>query len=330
MNVELVADTSCVVGESPVWHAEEGSIYWIDILLGRLFRYDTACDAYTRVYEGLVIGGLTIQVDGTLLMFLAQGAIASFHNGEIQIEVDRQPREIGFRFNDVLADPKGRVFCGIMPYDGPATGHWNRLDLALPLKVARRLARMRRRVLRHYHPSGRLSRIDRSGGSTILLQDLGRPNGMGFTPDRTGFYLTDSLRREIHFFDLDAHTGTLSNRRLFVRLPEGEGTPDGLTVDAEGFVWSALWNGSAVVRYMPSGKLDGRIPIPTRNVTSVTFGGKDYSDMYVTTAAGGDNCAKDYRAGALYRVNVGIQGLPDFRSALYFGDHLRASRIATP
>lgn len=318
MTVELVADACCLVGESPVWHPDEACVYWVDILRGRLFRFEPAGGTFEQVYEGLVTGGLTIQTDGTLLMFLAQGAIASYRNGKVQIDVAFQPREIGFRFNDVVADPSGRVFCGIMPYDGPTTGFGNRTDATIPFRVTRRLGRLRRRALRRYHPSGRLLRIERSGRSTTVLDRLGRPNGMGFTPDRTGLYLTDSLSREVHFFNFDAPTGALSNRRLFVGQPEGQARPDGLTVDADGFVWSALWNGHALVRHTPSGKLDARIPIPARNVTSLTFGGKDYSDIYVTTAALGDPGEKGYPPGALYRVNVGVRGCPDFRSAVHF------------
>ena len=330
MRVELVADTRCIVGESPVWHPDEACVYWVDIMLGRLFRYDPVCDTYERVYDGLVIGGLTIQDDGALLMFLAQGAIASYHNGGVQIEVGRQPQEIGFRFNDVLADPKGRVFCGIMPYDGPITGYWNRPDAALPMRVIRRFARLRTRALRRCPPTGRLLRVNQSGSSITLLDNLGRPNGMGFTPDRTGLYLTDSVKREIHLFDFDVRTGMLSNRRLFDQMPDGKGTPDGLAVDAEGFVWSALWNGSALIRHTPNGKVDGQIPIPTSKVSSLTFGGKGYSDIYVTTAAGSIRGEKGHGAGALFHVNVGIRGLPDLRSALQFGNHPKAPSTAQP
>lgn len=325
LTVELVADARCLIGESPVWHADEACVYWVDIVRGRLLRFDPASGTYEQVYQGLVIGGLTIQTDGTLLMFLAQGAIASYRNGKVRIEVDFQPREIGFRFNDVIADPNGRVFCGIMPYDGPTNGDGNPTDATIPFRVARRLGRLRRRALRRYHPSGRLLRVERSGRSATVLERLGRPNGMGFTPDRTGLYLTDSLSRQVHFFDFDADTGALSNRRLFVGRPEGEARPDGLTVDADGFVWSALSNGHALVRRTPNGKLDARIPIPAKNVTSLTFGGEDYSDIYVTTAALGDSGEKGYYPGALYRVNVGIHGVPDFRSAVHFDNRPKAT-----
>ena len=127
-------------------------------------------------------------------------------------------------------------------------------------------------------------------------------------------YYTDSMKCHIYLFDYEAETGAITNQRLFVETPEGEGVPDGMTVDAEGYVWSARWDGSCLVRYAPDGTQDQQIHFPAKKVSSVIFGGEDYTDIYVTTA-GGDNKAEDGEgAGALFRMNLGIQGLPEFPS----------------
>ena len=118
----------------------------------------------------------------------------------------------------------------------------------------------------------------------------------------------------IYLFDYDRDTGDISNPRAFVQVPEGEGVPDGMTVDAEGYVWSARWGSGCLVRYAPDGTEVLRINFPAKKVSSVTFGGEDYTDIYVTTAGGNDKEREGPGAGALFRLNLGIRGLPEFPS----------------
>jgi sugar lactone lactonase YvrE len=127
-------------------------------------------------------------------------------------------------------------------------------------------------------------------------------------------YYTDSRARTIYLFDYDQTSGAISNQRVFVQTPEGDGVPDGMTVDAEGYVWSARWGGSALVRYTPDGVEEQRITFPAKKVSSVTFGGDDLSDIYVTTALQGSKAEEGAGAGALFRVNVGIRGVSEFFS----------------
>jgi sugar lactone lactonase YvrE len=138
---------------------------------------------------------------------------------------------------------------------------------------------------------------------------------MGFTPDRRRMYLTDSHFRRIYLFDYDRRTGALANRRTWLGTPEDRGEPDGLTVDSEGCIWSARWNGSAVYRYSPEGQEAGRIELPARKVSSITFGGETCEDLYVTTALdGGTRAAEGSGAGALFRCRPGVRGVPEFFS----------------
>jgi len=283
MELELIADYNCVTGEGPLWHPDEQRLYWADIPAGRMFRYEPASGKHEQFYEGEVVGGFTIQEDGALLLFMAKGAVAIWRDGELEYVIEDIPDERESRFNDVIVDPEGRVFCGTMPTK-------DRL--------------------------GRLYRLDTDGTITKLLDEIGCSNGMGFTPDREQMYYTDSPKREIYLFDYDQNTGDITNQRVFVQTPEGEGVPDGMTVDAEGYVWSARWDGNCLVRYSPDGTENLRIDFPAKKVSSVTFGGEDYTDIYVTTA-GGDNKEKEGSgAGALFRLNLGIRGVPEFPSKI--------------
>lgn len=283
MEPELIADYECVVGEGPLWHPGEQRLYWIDIPTGRIFRYNPANGMHEQCYEGEVVGGFTIQADGSLLLFMARGAIKIWREGELTTVIDEIPEERESRFNDVIADPVGRVFCGTMPSESQL---------------------------------GRLYRLDTDGTLIKLLDGIGCSNGMGFTPDRKQMYYTDSFRREIYLFDYDQDTGAITNQRIFVQTPEGEGVPDGMTVDVEGYVWSARWDGGCLVRYAPDGREVLRISFPARKVSSVTFGGTDYADIYVTTAGGDDKAQEGPGAGALFRLNLGIQGVPEFPSRI--------------
>jgi D-xylonolactonase len=237
------------------------------------------------VYEGAPIGGFTIQEDGSLLLFMDKGGIGIWKDGELTMKVQQLAGEADSRFNDVIADPEGRVFCGTMSSST--------------------------------HP-GALYRLDTDGTIHKVITGVGTSNGMGFTPDRTQMYYTDTRKHTIDLLNYDRKTGALSNRRVFVRIPEDEGGPDGMTVDAEGYVWSARWDGGHVFRYAPDGTLDMQIPFPAKKVSCVTFGGENYEDMYVTTAGGDNKEVEGPGAGALFRVKTGIGGVPEFRSKVQF------------
>jgi D-xylonolactonase len=277
----VVADYLCDCGEGPLWHPDEKVVYWVDIPNGRLFRYDPADGSHEQLLEGPAIGGFTIQEDGSLLLFMAQGAIREWRDGDLRTLVESLPGEEGSRFNDVIADPAGRVFCGTMAQGGSP---------------------------------GRLYRLDTDGTLTMLEEGIGCSNGMGFTPDGKGFYHTDSPAHLIYRHDYDAGTGALSGKRIFVETPSDTGVPDGMTVDALGCVWSAKWDGWCVERYSPEGKLMQRLPMPARKTSCITFVGEDYTEMYLTAARGGDKPNEGPAAGTLMRLNIGVQGVPEFRS----------------
>jgi D-xylonolactonase len=280
---ESIADYACDTGENPLWHPFEKRLYWCDIPRGRIFRYDPASGVHEQCYEGRVVGGFTIQCDGSLLLFMDRGTVAIWSDGDITEVVPEIEAEIGSRFNDVIADPRGRVFCGTM---SSAEG------------------------------KGRLYRLEVDGSIHPVLEGIGCSNGMAFTHDQRGFYYTDSFAREIYLFDYNVEDGTLSNQRVIARFAESDGLPDGATLDAEGRLWSALWDGGCIARLFPDGQIEKRIPLPARKVSSLTFGGDEYADIYITTAGGNNKSEDGELAGALFRVTGQTHGVPEFLSEI--------------
>ena len=196
-----------------------------------MFRYDPATGRHEQFYAGDVVGGFTFQADGALLLFMARGAVKRWKDGQLTTVIEHLPDELESRFNDVIADRKGRVYCGTMAC-GDRPGNLYRLDT-----------------------DGRIERV---------MAGIGCSNGMGFTPDGREMYYTNSFAYEIYRFDYDPKTGRLSNRRIFVKSAEADGFPDGMTVDEEGYVWSAHWDGSCLIRYTPEGQEERRIAFPRR------------------------------------------------------------------
>lgn len=283
--ISEMADYQCVVGEGVLWHPDERRVYWVDILTGRIFRYDPQSKQHEQIYTGPQVGGLTIQEDGSLILFGERGSICHWRDGRLTTLIDEIAFDRDSRFNDMIADPAGRVFCGTMA--GP-------------------------------NHAGRLYRFDPDHSLTVVLEDIHVPNGLGFTPDRRGLYFTDTMRRTIYHFDYDQATGNLTNQRIFAQVPERpeEGLPDGMTVDRDGYVWSARWDGGVVVRYAPDGREVGRLAFPARKVASAAFGGDDYGDLYVITAGGDKKATDGAAAGALFHCRPGAFGSPEFRSRI--------------
>jgi D-xylonolactonase len=281
--IECIADSACETGENPIWHPLERKLYWCDIPNGRIFRYDPSTGSHEKCYQGRVVGGFTIQTDGSLLLFMDRGTIAIWNSGALTEVVPQIEQELASRFNDVIADPRGRVFCGTMSSDSS---------------------------------KGKLYRLDLDGSLHIVLTDIGCSNGMAFTADQKGFYYTDSFAHEIYLFDYCTEDGVISNQRVFARFEPSDALPDGATLDAEGRLWSALWNGSAIVRLNENGKIEERIVLPARKISSLTFGGPEYTDAYITTAGGNLKNENGPLAGALFRIKSLAQGVPEFYSRI--------------
>jgi D-xylonolactonase len=280
---EVVVDHPSACGEGPLWNEDEQKVYWVDIPNGELYRYDPASGVNELVYkdEGN-IGGYTFQTDGSILLFGTAGKIQRLKDGAVTVLHETVPGEEDGRFNDVHAAPDGGVFCGTMP-------------TATHLASLYRLA-----------PDGSITRI---------YDDIGLSNGFGFSPDNRIMYFTDSEERLIYAIDYDAETGALGNRRVLVRTQRDASVPDGMTCDADGFLWSARWDGHALYKYSPAGEALGTVQFPVQKVSSIAFGGPDYATAWVTSA-GGPNRSDDegQLAGSLFKVDLGVKGRPPFKS----------------
>ena len=279
---EVAVEGSCVIGENPLWHPLEKRLYWVDIPKGTIFRLDPATGVHETFFQAGQIGGFTMQADGSLLLFMEKGAVRLLRDGLLYTIVECLPGE-NSRFNDVIADPEGRVFCGTMPSG---------------------------------ERPGSLYRLDADGTLTRVLTGIAGSNGMGFTPDGKGMYYVDSRSRTIHLLDYDRSSGALTRQRTFLKIPASLGMPDGMTVDAKGFVWVAIWGGSCLVRFSREAREERRIYFTAHQVSSVTFGGSDCRDLYVTTAGGDDKAANGPGAGSLFRLRTGARGLPEFFSRI--------------
>jgi len=277
-DLEALANYHCRCGENPLWDDRRKVLYWTDIPAGRLFRYDAASGAHEQFYDGGQVGGFTLQDDGALLLFGENQVRLLRPDGSEAVMADDVDDGMT-RFNDVIADPAGRVYAGTMGKT---------------------------------RESGGLFRMDTDGRFTCLFRGTGVSNGVAFTPGREQFYWTDSTNRRIYRFRYDQQTGELSDRRLWLELSPEQKTPDGMTVDRDGGVWSARWDGFGVFRYTPEGELVEKIELPVAKVSSVIFGGDDLDELYITTA-GGDEAAET-PDGTLYRLKVGVRGLGEFRS----------------
>lgn len=285
MTPVLLVDLPCATGENPLWHPDEQRIYWTDIPNATLHRCAADGSELESFAMGAEVGGFTLQEDGALLLFMARGAVKVWRDGEfLRTVLEEVPGETDGRFNDVIADPEGRVFCGTMSTPNHA---------------------------------GRFYRLDPGGTLTLLVEGMGTPNGMGFSPDEQTFYQNDSRLATMYRWRYDRSTGGITHREIHLQVdPKGEaGRPDGMTVDAEGGLWTGRWGGGRVTRHTPDGTQTGEILFPgALNVTSLTLVG---ATAYVTTASLGDRTKTGPQAGCLYRVdNLTVRGKEEYRSKI--------------
>ncbi|MEU0893378.1 SMP-30/gluconolactonase/LRE family protein [Streptomyces massasporeus] len=246
---EVAVRAEAELGEGPTWDAATGRLLWIDILGSRLHTYDPATGRRAVRRTEQHIGAVKPRAGGGLVLNLRDGiGLLDPDGGFSWLHHDPVP---GRRANDAAVAPDGALWTGTMRYDEAPGG-------------------------------GTLSRVTGDGSVDVVLDDVAVSNGTGWSPDGRLMYYVDSPTRRVDVFD---HAdGRITGRRTLAEIEESAGFPDGLTVDAEGCVWVALWQGSAVRRYTPDGELDRVIELPVPLVTACAFGGADLSDLYITTA----------------------------------------------
>jgi len=289
MNLEVIAEDNNRCGEGPIWDASRHRLLWTDIEGEAVYEFVPATGAKNILSRGLNVAGIGLCRTGELV-FVGSGGLHLWRRQDDYRTLVSEDAGLPLAFNDLIADAKGRVYAG--------TVYWGENGM---------------------ESAGRLYLIEK-GGIRVVDDGILLANGLGFSPDERTLYFADSAARRIYAYDVNPETGALSNRRIFVDIPDTEGLPDGLTVDRDGYVWSAQWYGAQVVRYDPNGRVERRIPMPVQQVSSVGFGGEDLTDLYITTAGEswhsalappGYDFVGPSTGGSLYRLHLDIAGRPD-------------------
>lgn len=283
----VALDAKARLGEGPVWCPRERALYFVDSLEPAVKRLDPTTGAVRSWPVPDLVGCLALREGGGLVVALRRG----FHTLDLAtgavapIHLPKEPEDT--RFNDGKCDRRGRFWAGTMHFEG------------MPRQ-----------------PKGALYRMDVDGRVTRMVDGIRTANGLGWSLDDRLMYYTDTRTNRIDVFDFDIATGAIANRRVFAQVPQETGFPDGLTVDAQGFVWSAHWDGARITRYAPDGRIDRVVAMPVPRPTSVSFGGADLGTLYVTSARDGlDDAAlaRHPHSGAIFALEPGVKGLPEPR-----------------
>jgi sugar lactone lactonase YvrE len=255
VKVSPVAEVGADVGEGPSWDARTGTLLFVDVSPGLIYRLDPTSGSLDKTSVGQEVGGVMPRAAGGLVVAMRDG-IGFLDEGddEVRIFAPIEADDPGNRMNDAKCDPQGRLWAGTMAFDFGAG-------------------------------AASLYRVDTDHTVTRVLPDLTIANGLGWSPAGDVMYFIDSANYGVDAYPFDPATGALGAGQRIISIPQDEGMPDGLTVDAEGGIWVALFFGGEVRRFRPDGSDWGRVKLPVNQVTSLCFGGPTLEDLYITSAA---------------------------------------------
>jgi sugar lactone lactonase YvrE len=283
MDVTCVANTQDVLGEVPRWHRTEQALYWIDALKPAIHRFDPASRETESWTPPEKLGSFAPSAGGGLIIAGRNGfALYDPRSGKFERIADPENKAEENILNDGRCDRRGRFWAGSMT------------------KTMRRA-------------SGRLYRVDK-GRVEACDDGIWVSNGVAWSPDDRTMYFADSHVHTIFAYDYDIATGAIGKRRMFADTSARDGVPDGASTDADGFLWSAHFDGGCLVRYAPDGRVDRTVVLPVSRPTACAFGGADLRTMYVTTARfrlAPEKLAAEPHAGGLLALGVGVKGLPE-------------------
>ena len=283
---ECVLEFRSNLGEGPLWHAGERRLYWLDLLRPAVYRFDPAQGRNEQLPAdiGTYVGGLVFRARGGCVVVKEDGIYGlDVAGGGRQLLVHPEADLPGNMLNDCKCDRQGRLWTGSADRgEKDPTGHLYVIDATL-----------------------RARGVD----SGIIVA-----NGPAFSPDGRTAYFADSASYVIYAYAIDPGTGKVGARRVFAQLAKDDGMPDGMTVDDEGFLWNAQWDGWRVTRYAPDGSIDRVIRLPVPRPTAPAFGDEDLKTLYITSASNGLSEAQLREAplsGSLFACVPGVRGLPE-------------------
>jgi len=276
-SAERITDRIVYHGEGPCWSPTWGGLRFVDMMAGDVVSLAADGSVSRRTY-GEVAAVVRPRTGGGAIVAVERGFVLEGADGELERLPDVFAADPPLRMNEGGCDPDGRFYCGSIKGGEPGAAAFYRLDTDLTVST--------------------------------VLEDVTVSNGFGFSPDGALAFYNDTGTGRTDVFDYDREDG-LTHRRPFATVQDEEqNRPDGLTVDAEGGVWVALFGGSAVRRYAPDGTLDLVVDVGARQVTACTFGGDDLDELFITTSRENLPDDEDPAAGSLFRFTPGVRGLP--------------------
>jgi sugar lactone lactonase YvrE len=283
-DVEQITDPISRHGEGPVWWPAWGGLRWVDMLAGDVLHLDELSGRVRRKHLSNIVAAIRPRADGGAVLGVERGFMLleagddGFGGGTKPPTSSELWIDPEVRMNEGGCDPDGRFYCGTHSYRRTPEG-------------------------------GRLYRLETNGDVSEELTEVTTSNGLVWSPNGSLAYYVDSALQRIDAFDYDPTLG-LTNRRVVVDVPIDAGEPDGLTVDADGYLWLAMFGGSSVLRYSADGKLEGKLALAATQVTACTFGGPRLDTLYITTSQLGIDPRNQPLAGAVFSARVGVRGVP--------------------
>lgn len=284
---EVISEVRAELGEGPAWDDRNHVLYWVDILGHKIYTYDPA-SGETKSYDQEHYVGAVVPTQSGRLAVAGYTSMYMFDPATSAVSPLASPpvQDDDLRFNDGKCDPAGRFWAGTTSLSGR-------------------------------QGESALYRLDADGSFHTMLTGVSISNGLGWSPDGKTMYYIDTPTATVVAFDFDMETGSISNKRVVIEVPESEGFPDGMTVDEEGKLWIAHWGGSQVACWDPaSGRKLTSIALPAPHTTSCVFGGAERNVLYVTSARTGlsEEQLKQYPlSGAVFKIQMQTRGAVTYR-----------------
>jgi sugar lactone lactonase YvrE len=287
LKTDVVVGHKCLLGEGPVWDVNRKAILWVDILNGEIHEYATVGKSLQTIRLGEMIGSFALCKSGNFVGALKNGfAFINRETGERKMLGNPEAHLVNNRFNDGKCDPNGRFFAGTMS-------------------------------LSEEHGAGSVYVIDKHLNVEKIIHPVSISNGMAWSLDHRKFYYIDTPTFEVLSYDYDKITGRISSKGVVIKVAREDGFPDGMTIDSEGMLWIAHWDGWQVTRWNPlTGEKLQSVTLPAARITSCTFGGEHMQDLYITSARIGlseEQLMQQPLAGSLFVIrDSGFSGMQPF------------------